>query len=1218
MVNPAECDDSVSNNESHLNYECKPLDIDFDYSKVYDIKVVCMNIKGICDKLTISENLESLIDCDVIFLSETWWTPNSKNSKFEINGFTKCNLPRTDQHPKAKRGSGGIIVYIRDNLLDHIKIVKTVCDHFAILEFTMLLGFSSYCVFSYMPPLDVGSHLCKFCDNNFVDMLTDLIVTFSKKGHVSVCGDLNGRTGQLSDEPLCDLDVTTDGSINIDCPSWSTPLPGRVSMDTEVNTRGREILYLCKSSGLRIANGRCFNDLGVGKYTYSMGKNKSVNDYLLVDEVMYGSLSHFDIGVKWPDTDHCPVYFNLKAAHKPTKQPTIISNEKCNKYSKFIWDDDQTLCMYNCLFDEVGTSHIQQFYDSISNLDTSENVALNFNKFITQACQRSLKASKTKPKSNTFPTNPWFDQECKITKANYHNTVKDMCSDDQCCDVYPDDCDCDDHVRQLERDYRKLTRKKKRNFQFDNFMEIQNCKTQKDLWKALNNFKESEPMPETLSMQDFFAHFSKPPIDNSDNKFEFDMAHESQIKELYNHDNLGSLSVNDSSENNQIKLMGDILNSTISESEVTFALSTMKKGKSPGSDGLPVDVFIALSKELSPFLTHLFNYILESGTYPESWSTGIISPVPKVPCPKSEDQFRRISLLPAVSKIFDTIINNRLEFIDSAFALDDIFNGGFKKGSRTSDNLFIMNGIIQKYKTLGVPIYICFVDFKRAFDCINRLFLFAKLHRDGFSGKLLDILFDMYTKTQSKIKWKGFLSKVFQDKFGVNQGGITSPYLFKSFLKDLGKSLDDAHGVVMYKNIIKHLLWADDLYLVSTTAPGIQKQIDNLSGYCKKWQLVVNTMKTKIVIFGRVEIPPDTFTLNGNTIEIAEKYSYVGNQVTAKSNPFSDIESTIIQKCYRSNYKIREYCEKMGQLPPTLAKHFFETLLLPIIEYGSEIWYNRTASEKLSVFQRNYFRRALHVRDKTPNNGVYGDFGIYPLDIRLKNNVIKFLHHVISLPETSPVKWVYHELESLCQGQFDNWVQKAHGIYYEHPISTNFDINSFASLSEASMKAKIKVLSFDNFEKNWASDINDCDKQPKLRTYKNFKTEFRFEPYLNLYSVSLRTAISRFRLSAHHLAIETGRHTKPLTSAEKRFCLVCNNGSVQDEVHHLLICEPLQDLRKPLLESARLCISKFNDLSISAKFVEIMKSANSDLLKHLGTFLIKADQEILTSHSKNK
>ncbi len=1198
-MNPAECDevDIDTNGKSNLNSDVT--------SEVlsHDIKLVSMNIKGICDKLTVTKNLESLMHCDVILLSETWLTDGSKKSKFTINGFTPHNLPRNDIHPKATRGSGGIIVYIRDSYVNDIKVIKTVCDHFAVLELTSLLGFTSYCIFSYMPPTDLGSHLCKFCDNNFVDMLTDLIVTYSKKGHVSVCGDLNGRTGLLSDEPIItDFDMTVNGSINIECPTWSVPLPKRASMDLQTNTRGREILHLCQSSGLRIMNGRCFNDLGIGKFTYCMGSHKSVNDYLLVDETMFSTLCHFDIGEKWPDTDHCPIYFNFKALRKPLcESKSNGSTQNFEKYSKFIWNDDQLTIMYNCLFDEIGTTHIQQFYDSISNLESAETVAKSFNDFVTQACQRALKSSKSKPQSNNFPVNPWFDEDCKIAKANYHKADKNLLSDDA--------------IRQLEKDYRKLTRKKKRSFQFDNFMEIQNCKSQKDLWKALNNLKEKEAMPETLSMHDFFAHFSKPPIDNSDNKFEFDMSHESEIRSLYDNGSIESLSDNEFLDKNKIGLMSDILNSTVTNSEVTYALSELNKGKSPGSDGIPVDVFIALSKELTPFLTHLFNYIFEKGVYPESWSTGLISPVPKVPCPKSEEQFRRISLLPAVSKVFDTIINNRLEYIDSAFALDDIFNGGFKKGSRTSDNLFVMNGIIQKYKTLGVPIYICFVDFKRAFDCLNRLYLFAKLHRDGFSGKLLNILFDMYAKTQSKIKWKGFLSNVFLDSFGVNQGGITSPYLFKSFLKDLGNALDDRYGVVMYKNIIKHLLWADDLFLVSTTAHGMQQQINNLSNYCKKWQLVVNTMKTKIVVFGRIDFPLDTFKLNGSTIDIAEKYSYVGNQVTGNSNPFINIENTIIQKCYRSNYKIREYCEKMGQLPPSLAKHFFETLLLPIIVYGSEIWYSRSASEKLSVFQRNYFRRALHVRDKTPNNAVYGDLAIHPLDIILRNNVIKYLHHVINLPETSPVKWVYHELDILYHGQFDNWVKKAHGIYSEHPASIEHDINSFANLSNNKMKTMVKKSSIDNFEKSWFTDINDVNKQPKLRTYRKFKNKFCFEPYLNLYSVSLRTAISRFRLSAHHLAIETGRHTKPFTPAEKRLCLVCNNGFVQDEMHHLLICAPLEVYRKPLLECASENIPKFNVLSASEKFDEIMKSANNDILIQLGTFLIRADKDFLASRS---
>ncbi len=118
----------------------------------------------------------------------------------------------------------------------------------------------------------------------------------------------------------------------------------------------------------------------------------------------------------------------------------------------------------------------------------------------------------------------------------------------------------------------------------------------------------------------------------------------------------------------------------------------------------------------------------------------------------------------------------------------------------------------------------------------------------------MNILIDMYSKTKSKIKWKHFLSEAFKDEFGVNQGGVTSPYLFKSFLKDLVSELDDSCGVIMYDKVLKHLLWADDLFLVSTSAEKMQRQIDNLNAYCKKWQLIVNTMKTKILVLYLVKV----------------------------------------------------------------------------------------------------------------------------------------------------------------------------------------------------------------------------------------------------------------------------------------------------------------------------------------------------------------------------
>ncbi len=441
-------------------------------------------------------------------------------------------------------------------------------------------------------------------------------------------------------------------------------------MDSGINTRGRELIYLCQSTGLRIVNGRCFEDKGIGAFSFRGSNGKSVNDYLLSDEEMYNSLSNFSIGEKWPDTDHHPVYFNFGMTTEMPESGSKGPNNCEEPYSKFIWNEDCKPEMNICLFEDTGVQYLNDFYDSIRELDSVDNVANKFNSYISQACDRSLKCTKGHGNTvNKFPVNPWFDSDCKEAKANYHAADRSNRPEDE--------------VKDLEKEYNRIKRRKKRQFHYKNFMKIQDCNNPRELWAELNKLKGKESTPNRLSMKDFFSHFSKPPIINTDNKYEFDLAHESNMRDLLKGKSQPvSSSVNDS----QLELMQDVLNEIITESEVTGALKTLKKGKSPGSDGIPIDVFIALGDELTPFLTHLFNYIFINGIYPESWSTGIISPVPKVPTPKTSEQFRRISLLPAISKIFDTIMNTRLEFIDNAFRLDDIFNGGFKKGSRTTDN----------------------------------------------------------------------------------------------------------------------------------------------------------------------------------------------------------------------------------------------------------------------------------------------------------------------------------------------------------------------------------------------------------------------------------------------------------------------------------------------------------------------------------------------------
>ena len=753
---------------SRPSYICEnPKNVtDKDSNSSHKLKFVAMNVKGINSKFSIPGHLETLVSCDVILLCETWLRKHTKLKSYRIPGYKEFNNYRKHLHKKARRSSGGMIVYIRHELLKYIQVVESVCDHFMVLEIKSSTGKPTYLVFSYIIPKDT-TYLCKTCDGNYFETLTDLVIKYSNKGDVGVCGDLNSRTATLNDEPV-ELEVNLLDSPISDLvpPKWSetSKLQPRISKDTSHNPHGIDLLSLCHSSGLRIMNGRCFKDKDIGDYTYSINNNKSVIDYLLLNENLFHKLSDFDVGIKWPDSDHAPIYFEFNNIIPMSTEHAIHEPEIPHEmYKKFLFNKDSKETLCESLFDEIGLLHLNEFRDSIANLRSGEEVAQSFNKFIHQACTRSLKCKNGVRHKPKFPVKKWFDKECKEVKSQYtaeckkqYRATHGINSRTKRIRKYHTSHRKIPHngkAALLEKKFKNMVRNKKRKYFKTNISQIQGCKNQNQLWATLNKLKPQDSETESLQMSDFFRHFSQPPVDNSDNKLGFDLGFEDEMK-TFLHKFSGTKDPPEINSDPNSSLISDILNSVIETDEVRLALDSLSSGKSPGMDGVPIDVFISLKNELSPILTHLFNYIFEARSYPECWSVGLINPVPKVPMPEVPEKFRRISVLPAVSKIFETIMNNRLEYIDLVFEYGDIFNGGFKKGCRTSDNLFVLSGLIEKYRILGIPLYVCFVDFKRAFDCINRVLLFAKLCKDGLSSKVVDILLDMYTKTSSTLSLK--------------------------------------------------------------------------------------------------------------------------------------------------------------------------------------------------------------------------------------------------------------------------------------------------------------------------------------------------------------------------------------------------------------------------------------------------------------------------------
>ncbi len=190
--------------------------------------------------------------------------------------------------------------------------------------------------------------------------------------------------------------------------------------------------------------------------------------------------------------------------------------------------------------------------------------------------------------------------------------------------------------------------------------------------------------------------------------------------------------------------------------------------------------------------------------------------------------------------------------------------------------------------------------------------------------------------------------------------------------------------------------------------------------------------------------------------------------MTPLRNPFKNIGDHVIQKCIKAFFKIKDFCEPLGQVPLFLALHFYNTLILPLMDYCSGVWYNQSIVNLFEKFSLKYFRRALHVRPNMPTLSVYGKFGIHRVGIRLKCNVLKYLHRLHNLPHSVPAYLDYLDLCTLSVAGFDTWVSRALNIYNLFETETGITKSRFLDLLKHSVKDKIKVAFYKSYDVSMA------------------------------------------------------------------------------------------------------------------------------------------------------
>ncbi len=161
---------------------------------------------------------------------------------------------------------------------------------------------------------------------------------------------------------------------------------------------------------------------------------------------------------------------------------------------------------------------------------------------------------------------------------------------------------------------------------------------------------------------------------------------------------------------------------------------------------LPSGLFKAFDSTLVALLAALCTKILESGEYPQSWSTGIICPIHKSGAKDDPNNYRGITLLNIMGKIITAVLCNRItEWATSQNILPQS-QFGFRKNRRSTDCLFIVNALVEKATIERNPLFVCYVDFRKAFTSVDRTLLWKRLVQLGINRQTLTILQSMYSK----------------------------------------------------------------------------------------------------------------------------------------------------------------------------------------------------------------------------------------------------------------------------------------------------------------------------------------------------------------------------------------------------------------------------------------------------------------------------------------
>ena len=433
----------------------------------------------------------------------------------------------------------------------------------------------------------------------------------------------------------------------------------------------------------------------------------------------------------------------------------------------------------------------------------------------------------------------------------------------------------------------------------------------------------------------------------------------------------------------------------IMSDEIYAAIRDMKKGKATGIDDIPAEFLKMLEGDALKRLMELCMKIYNTGIWPEDFTKTVMIPLPKKANAVECADYRTISLISHASKILLKIINSRLQSRADMFIGNTQF--GFRKGCGTREAIGVMRTICERSLEHGNEVFICFVDFEKAFDRINWVKMLEILKKIGVDWRDRRLIMNLYMNQKTVVKIQQEFSEEGEIGRGVRQGCCMSPLLFNIYAEAMmAEAMEGVEeGIKIGGKRLQDVRFADDQGMIANTEAGLQKIMNALNSTAVKYDMKINIKKTKVMRVSR-EGGKVNITINGIKIEQVKSYKYLGHTMTEDGRCVTEITCRIAQaKEAFSNRK--ELLTK--SLKKSTKIKIVKTLVWTTLLYGCETWTIRKEDiRKLEALEMWLWRRMEKIswKDKITNEEVLGRIGIgRQLMNILRNRKKSWIGHVL-------------------------------------------------------------------------------------------------------------------------------------------------------------------------------------------------------------------------------